>query len=159
MLKAKETLQIKESLLVAIAEIEFKQLNRALQGALVSNTDNHKERLEAISVAYIQYAIIHQTYYRVIKSDRQLICAKYPELERISQTTFAVLLDVIKAGQEAQVFISEDAMQLARVCWSMTHGLSMLAIDNQFTMSDSDDLLKLARIATNTVSKGLIIDL
>ena len=69
-----------------------------------------------------------------------------------------VLLNAIKAGQEAKVFIAEDSMQLARVCWSLTHGVSMLAIDNQFAISGSGsvDLLQLAQIATKTVSKGLI---
>ena len=67
-----------------------------------------------------------------------------------------MLLNAIKAGQEAKVFIAEDSMQLARVCWSLTHGVSMLAIDNQFTISGSVDLLQLAQIATKTVSKGLI---
>ena len=118
--------------------------------------ENHQQRLEAIGVAYIRYALENQVYYRVMFSDRQLICEKYPELGRISEQAFIVLLNAIEAGQEAKVFITEDSRQLARVCWSLTHGVSMLAIDNQFTISSSDDLLQLARIATKTVSKGLI---
>lgn len=149
----------KESLLVAIAEIGFQQLHRALQqtlDTLDNEFNNHQQKLEAIGVAYIRYALEHQVYYRVMFSDRQLICEKYPELGRISEQTFAVLLNVIKAGQKAEVFIAEDSMQLARVCWSLTHGVSMLAIDNQFTISSSDDLLQLARIGTKTVSRGFI---
>ena len=145
----------KESLLVAIAEIGFCQLNQALQQALDYKANNHQEELENIGVAYIRYAVANQTYYRVMFSDRQLICDKYPELARISEQAFMVLLNVIKAGQETKVFIAEDSRQLARVCWSLTHGVSMLAIDNQFTISGSDDLLQLAQIATKTVSKGL----
>ena len=149
----------KESLLVAIAEIGFQQLHQALQQTLDTLGDkfeNHQQRLEAIGVAYIRYAVENQTYYRVMFSDRQLICEKYPELDRISEQAFMVLLNVIEAGQEAKVFIAEDSRQLARVCWSLTHGVSMLAIDNQLTISDSDDILELARIATKTVSRGLL---
>lgn len=146
----------KESLLVAIAEIGFRQLHQSLQQAANSNHEDHQQRLETIGVASIQYAVENQTYYRVMFSDRQLICEKYPELKQISQAAFTVLLDTIKAGQKAQVFILEDPLQLARVCWSLTHGVSMLAIDRQLMISDSDDLLKLARIATKTVSKGLL---
>jgi AcrR family transcriptional regulator len=145
----------KESLLVAIAEIGFRQLNRALQQALDCQANNYPEKLENIGVAYIRYALANQTYYRVMFSDRQLICDKYPELDRISEQAFMVLLNAIEAGQEAKVFIAEDSRQLARVCWSLTHGVSMLAIDNQFTISSSDDLLQLAQIATKTVSRGL----
>ena len=55
-----------------------------------------------------------------------------------------------------QVFTSEDSRQLARVCWSLVHGVSMLAIDNQLIASDSESVLELAKIATKTVTKGLI---
>lgn len=147
----------KESLLVAIAEIGFRQLNQALQQALDCKANNYREKLENIGVAYIRYAVANQTYYRVMFSDRQLTCDKYPELNRISEQAFMVLLNAIEAGQEAKVFIAEDSRQLARVCWSLTHGVSMLAIDNQFTISSSDnyDLLQLAQIATKTISRGL----
>ena len=147
----------KESLLVAIAEIGFRQLNQALQQALNGKANNCQEKLENIGVAYIRYAVANQTYYRVMFSDLQLICDKYPELDRISEQAFTVLLNAIEAGQEVKVFIAEDSRQLARVCWSLTHGVSMLAIDNQFTISSSDnyDLLQLAQIATKTISKGL----
>ena len=148
----------KESLLVAIAEIGFRQLHQTLQQTLDSDFEDHQQRLEAIGVAYIQYAVENQTYYRVMFSDRQLICDKYPELDWISEQALAVLLNVIEAGQEAQTFILKDPRQLARVCWSLTHGVSMLAIDRQFSISSSDDLdlLELARIATKTVSRGLL---
>lgn len=146
----------KESLLVAIAKIGFRQLHQALQQAASSNFEDDQQRLETISVAYIQYAVEHQTYYRVMFSDRQLICEQYPELNQISQATFEVLLDTIKAGQKAQIFIPGDSLQLARVCWSLTHGVSMLAIDRQLMISNVDELLKLAQIATRIVSKGLL---
>ena len=50
----------------------------------------------------------------------------------------------------------KDPLQLARVCWSMTHGLSMLAIDNQLDITQEDELIKLARMATKVVSTGLM---
>ena len=144
----------KESLLVEIAEIGFSQLNRALEQALDCQADNDRERLENIGVAYIRYAVANQAYYRVMFSDCQLICDKYPKLNQIFEQAFMVLLNVIKVGQEAKVFIAEDSRQLARVCWSLTHGVSMLAIDNQFTISE-EKLLELARMATRIVSRGL----
>jgi len=146
----------KESLLVAIAEIGFTQLELALEKAAKSSPNDHQQKLESIGVAYIQYAVSNQPYYRVMFSDRQLICEKYPELNRVSQAAFEVLLNTIKAGQEAKAFILQDSLQLTHICWSMTHGLSMLAIDNQLDISHEDELLELARMATKVVSTGLI---
>ena len=88
--------------------------------------------------------------------DRQLVCAEHPKLYEISQAAFSVLLKAIEAGQEAGVFIMQDPLQLARICWSLTHGLSMLAIDNQLNIKQEDELLELARMATKVVSTGLI---
>lgn len=146
----------KESLLVAIAKIGFSQLHDALEQAAKSSPNDHQQQLENIGVASIQYAVSHRAYYQVMFSDRQLICEDHPELYRLSQAAFNVLLDAIKAGQSAQVFIFQDSLQLARICWSMTHGLSMLAIDNQLAITEEDELTELARMATKVVSTGLM---
>ena len=146
----------KESLLVAIAEIGFERLHQALESAAEISSNNHQRKLENIGMASIQYALSNRAYYRVMFCDRQLVCEQYAELNQLYQTAFEVLLNTIKAGQEAEVFIGQDSLQLARVCWSMTHGLSMLAIDNQLNISNKDELLQLARTATRVVSTGLI---
>ena len=145
----------KESLLVAIAQIGFEQLHQALQQSLDSS-DDWQKKLETIGVAYVEYAVNNQAYYRVMFSDGYRDCQKYPELDRVSQQAYNVLFDVIKAGQSAKIFNSEDSMQLTRVCWSLVHGVSMLAIDNQLMISDSAAVYELAKIATRTMSKGVI---
>lgn len=146
----------KESLLVEISKIGFSQLYEALEQAAKSSLNNHQQKLENIGVASIQYAVSNQAYYRVMFSDRQLVCEEHPELYKISQAAFSVLLKAIEAGQEARVFIMQDSLQLARVCWSLTHGLSMLAIDNQLSITDEKELLELAQMATKIVSTGMI---
>jgi len=146
----------KESLLVEIATIGFTQLHQVLQKASDNSALDARQRLENIGVAYIEYAISNQTYYQVMFSDRQLICDKYPELAQISQAAFAVLLNAIKAGQDSHIFIAGNTLQLARICWSTTHGVSTLAINNQFGLANNLELLDLAKIATTTVSLGLL---
>lgn len=145
----------KESLLVAIAETGFRQLHQILQQESMNNLDNVQKRLENIGVAYVKYAIDHQAYYRVMSSDYPRNRNQYPQLAQASNNAFNVLLDVIKAGQAAKVFNSQDAQQLARVCWSLVHGVAMLAIDNQFMSYDRTSVVELAQIATETVSKGI----
>lgn len=145
----------KESLLVAIAETGFKQLHQTLQQESINNLDNVQKRLENIGIAYVKYAIDHQAYYRVMISDYPRNYNQYPELAQASNNAFNVLLDVIEAGQAAKVFNAQDAQQLARVCWSLVHGIAMLAIDNQFMSYDRTSIMELAQIATKTVSKGI----
>ena len=146
----------KESLLVEIAKIGFIELHQALQQAFINSPDDWQRKLEAIGVAYVEYAVNHQAYHRVMFNDGYTDYEKYPQLGQASEEAFDVLLNVIKAGQEAKIFTSEDPMQLARVCWSLVHGVSTLAIDNQPIASDPEEVIKLAQIATQTMSKGII---
>ena len=147
----------KESLLVAIAEIGFTQLHQTLQQAFIKSSDDAQKRLETIGVAYIEYAISNQAYYRVMFSD---VCwadsQKYPKLEPTSQEAFNVLLDTIKIGQKEAVFNAQNSQELARVCWSLVHGVSTLAIDNQLMTSDADSVIRLAKMATKTLSLGML---
>ena len=146
----------KESLLVEIAKVGFIELRQTLQQAFTDSPNDWQKKLETIGVAYVKYAVNHQAYYRVMFGDGCTNYEKYPQLAQASAEAFDVLLNVIKAGQEAKIFNSEDSMQLARVCWSLVHGVSTLAIDNQLMTSNSEDILELAQIATKTMSKGVI---
>ena len=146
----------KESLLAEIAKIGFIELQQTLQQSFMDSPDDWQKKLETIGVAYVKYAVNHQAYYRVMFGDGYTNYEKYPQLAQASKEAFNVLLKVIKSGQEAKIFNSEDPMQLARVCWSLVHGVSTLAIDSQLMISDSEDVLKLAQIATRTMSQGVI---
>lgn len=149
----------KESLLIEIAQTGFEGLYQASEKSLLANPKDAQKRLEAIGVAYIQYAVDHKAYYQVMFSDCLKNYRQDPSLDRSFSKAFQVLLDVIKAGQEAQVFVLQDPYQLALVCWSLVHGVSMLAIDGGLIPSDDESIFKLAQIATRTMSKGLIKDI
>ena len=148
----------KESLLVAIAETGFKRLHQTLEYASQNSPNDDKKRVENIGIAYIEYAVKNQAYYRVMFGDLKLEDRKYPALEQTSQKAFNVLFYAIKAGKKNQVFIAEDSLKLAHICWSLVHGVSMLVIDGQLTTSDSNSILELARTATKTLSEGFVRD-
>ena len=147
----------KESLLVEIAEIGFKQLHQALQQAIDESSGDAKAKLENIGVAYVEYALNNQAYYRVMFGDGCLgDSQKYPQLEQISAATFNILVNAIEVGQAEAMFNDQDSQQLASVCWSLVHGISLLAIDNQLMTADADAVTQLARIATKTLSQGML---
>ena len=148
----------KESLLVAIAKTGFERLHQALEYASQNSPNDDQKRVENIGIAYIEYALKNQAYYRVMFGDLKLEERKYPTLEETSQKAFNVLFNAIKAGQKNQVFIAEDSLKLAHICWSLVHGVSMLVIDGQLTTSDSDSILELAQTATKTLSEGFVRD-
>ena len=146
----------KESLLVAIAKTGFERLHQALEYASQNSPNDDQKRVENIGIAYIEYALKNQAYYRVMFGDLKLEDRKYPTLEETSQKAFNVLFYAIKAGKKNQVFIAEDSLKLAHICWSLVHGVSMLVIDGQLTTSDSNSILELSRTATKTLSEGFV---
>lgn len=141
---------------MAIAETGFSQLHQALQQALVDSPENIQQQLENIGIAYVEYAVNHPAYYRVMSSECPRDYQNHPELAKVFEAAFSVLLNTIRAGQEAQVFNAEDSWQLARVCWSLVHGVSILAIDNQLQVSEAVEIVELAQIATRTMTKGIV---
>ena len=125
-----------------------------LQQALFDNSNDTQQKVETLCIAYIQYAVKNQAYYRVMFSDCQRNNPKYPILQQLAEEAFEVLLNAIETGQKTEVFISEDDKQLAYVCWSLVHGVSMLAINGQLMTSNRDSIFELASIAAKAMSKG-----
>lgn len=143
----------KETLLVEIARIGFTELGQWLQQ--IEDIDcQPKEKIKALGVKYIQYAVSHAAYYRVMY-DTSYDRAKHPELEAVFRETFNILTEAIAEGQARETIKPEDTKQLAYVCWSLVHGVSMLSLDRQLTISDIGSLDNLARLATEMTIEGL----
>lgn len=149
----------KNSLLAAIATEGFQQLSQTLQQILNNTSDNPQQQLEAIGVAYIKFALNNVGYYRVMFGSFRSCDGEDPSLEIAAQEAFNVLVDVIKQGQQTRAFANKDTLQLTRACWSLVHGVSMLAIDRQLALATDDSVIELASLATRMMSQGLSSDI
>lgn len=118
--------QDKEALLSAVAEQGFRGLHQATAEALEGLPADAAQQLSAIGAAYVQFAVQHPVYYRVMFS---LDNRQDPDLKTASQQSSAVLLNVIQAGQAAGMFRTGDPNLMAQVAWAFVHGIAMLAIE------------------------------
>jgi AcrR family transcriptional regulator len=145
----------KAVLLAVLAQEGFQAMYAHLQSARVHSDTDPLERLQAIGVAYICYAIEHPVHYRVMfdpaLSDRTL----YPFLYETAVKNLECLVQVLSDCQQQESIRAGDPQELAQIYWSLVHGLSMLLIDRQFSTMGHAPIEELANSALTTLIEGL----
>ncbi len=114
----------KADLLAAISEAGFKDFGDALDKARRATAGSFSARLEAMALAYVRFAYKHRAHYEVMFGD-----ATTPEGE-YSARAFRILEETIREGQEAGEIRTGDSVQLARMLWSLVHGISTLRLES-----------------------------
>jgi AcrR family transcriptional regulator len=147
----------KESLLAAIAQMGFEKLRQWLQQVLEDDALTPEEQIKALGIKYIEYALSNPAYYRVMYSAYLSDYQKYPSLEKAAEESFTILIETIAQGQKVGVIRPGDTRELAYVCWSLVHGISMLHLDRQLRSPEIESVEKLAKLATAMMIEGLAV--
>lgn len=85
------------------------------------------KQLQAIGVAYVQFALNHTSHYRVMFGAYGAMSAQqHPGLGETVRQVLMVLVSSIIAGQQVGIIRSKDPQQLAYAAWALVHGLAML---------------------------------
>ena len=112
-------------------------------------------RLEAIGIAYINFALAHPAYYRLMFGDYHCNFSKYSALAEAAQQSFMVLVNAIREGQVAGIFRSADPVDMARVAWSLVHGQSMLALDRKLQVKSGEEFATFLKFSSQILIHGL----
>jgi len=110
----------KADLLAAISEAGFKEFGDALEAARQQAIDSP---LEAMAVAYVRFASQHSAHYEVMFEDSSVPGGEY------AVRAFNILEETVRQGQKAGQIRPGDSIQLARLLWSLVHGISTLRLD------------------------------
>lgn len=148
----------KEALLGAIAEEGFIEFGSYLQSAVDQTPNQPVECLMAAGVAYIRYALDYPTHFRIMFSHFPSGESTDSSLHKTSTSTFQILVNIILAGQIAQVMRSDQAAEfLALGKWSFVHGVAMLLLDGMLpTQTGSQIALAEALVKDSLI--GLILE-
>jgi AcrR family transcriptional regulator len=147
----------KEALLAAIAEEGFNMFAAEVEAARARYPGSPREQLEETAWAYVRFALAHPDHLRVMFGGSIEDPQAYPGLREAGSRAFAVLVDIIRAGQDAGTIIAGEARLLAVVAWTQVHGLSLLLIGHQVPrdVSAALDAEKLARTCSRLFYTGL----
>jgi AcrR family transcriptional regulator len=116
----------KAALLGAISEAGFVEFGDALEAAKHGAGEDFGSRLEAMGIAYVLFAAQRRAHFEVMFSEpAQPDC---PPSEA-GLRAFGILEQTIREGQESGEVRAGDSKLLARVVWSLVHGVAMLRLD------------------------------
>lgn len=111
----------KEELLSALAAVELARLGDALAAA-AAREDDALARLEAMGVAYTEFAFANPAQYQLMFGP-QVRGRAHPELtEQAGRTTFTHLVRAVQDAQRAGRLRDGDPAALAGLIWAAGHG-------------------------------------
>jgi AcrR family transcriptional regulator len=125
----------KPALLAAVGREGF----RLLRLALVEAWEQHgrgRAGFEAMGHAYVNFAIAHSSHYRVMFGRFIESCERDAEFATEATGAFRVLVDALVERQQAAEVRKDDPQLMARMIWSLVHGIAMLVIDGQLRGHD-----------------------
>lgn len=120
----------KQSLLAAVGREGFRTFRLALLEAW-DGAGGGRAGFEAMTVAYVRFAVAQPSHYRVMFGRFAESCAKDADFIKEATGAFKVLVDALVAQQRAGLVRNDDPLMMARFIWSIMHGIAMLVIDGQ----------------------------
>lgn len=129
----------KQALLAAVGREGFRMLRLALTDAWEQHGGG-RAGFDAMGVAYVRFAALHPSHYRVMFGGFVESCEKDAEFDAEATGAFQTLVDALVAQQRAGLVRADDPLIQARFVWAVVHGVAMLVIDGQLQGSDEQGL-------------------
>jgi AcrR family transcriptional regulator len=116
----------KAALLAALGTVGFKQFGDALEEARRHASGSFFEQLDAMGFAYVRFAAEHRAHFEVMFGSGGEGLQLDSEGSKVADRAFGILADTIRDGQNAGEFVDGDPVDIARMVWSLVHGISLL---------------------------------
>jgi AcrR family transcriptional regulator len=121
----------REAILAAIATEGFAMLHQELERSLEKIAVSCNGAIEAVARGYVDFALRHPGYFRVMFRSDAVPIAKYPEALKNADAAFGTLVQVIDKSFVGEPL--EMRRNLAYGCWAFAHGLATLLLDGPLT--------------------------
>lgn len=123
----------KQSLIAAISTEGFKQLYEELDTAISLYPDDPKRQIQEGAWAYVQFAMNNTDTFKIMFSGVLEKEKEYPAFVEISSKTFARVVDVVRACQEAGLLRAAPVELVAVAVWGQIHGIISLMLEGQIS--------------------------
>jgi AcrR family transcriptional regulator len=146
----------REALLAAVAERGFQEMAKGMLEVLARES-GPRERLRALGVGYVRFALAHPAYLRVMFGSEVPDKGAHPALAEAGDRTFRLLVEGIRDAQAAGHVRSGDPVELAVAAWALVHGLAALLIEGRLQdhARSAKEAERLAERVTGVFMNGL----
>ena len=136
----------KQALIAAISTEGFRRLYAQLQEAIQPFEADARQQMLSCGRAYIHFAVTEHDIFKIMFSGILEKEKAYTDFVEISQMTFDLLVQIVKACQTAGILRQAPADLLAVAIWGQVHGLVSLFLEKQISHTvldeyDLDDIL------------------
>ena len=144
----------RDAIFTEIALIGFRIF--AAELAATARRDEEKDIVVRMLERYVNFALTHTGYYRVMFRSDLCKIGESSELQKLADSAFDTLIDAVQSivGNSASV---DEIRVVATTMWSASHGLATLLIDGPLEMKIGalNDRKKLVRAVGARLSDGL----
>ena len=152
----------KAALVEALAIEGFHTFTRTLRETWEAAPGTPLERLGALGVTYVRFALEHDATFRLMNRPELRRTTDIGQPSAVSQAAleaYRVLRDGVQACQEAGLVAAGDPEPWALTAWSSVHGLAVLLMDGllEGRVASIAEGMQLAQLVTRTLGHGLVI--
>lgn len=144
----------KQALIAAISSEGFRRLYKELESATQSFHDDPRQLFIESGRAYIRFATREPDIFKIMFSGIIEKEKEYPEFVEISQSTFKLLVNMVRICQEADILRPGPTELLAVAVWGQVHGIVSLTLEKQIshTLLDQYKMDEILLFALNQFS-------
>lgn len=118
----------RNELIFEVCEEQFRQLDRAMEQAVVGVTDPW-ERIERRGRAYMEFGLTNPEHYRILFTSRpDMTPERFVDERLLATSAFGHLLEDVTAAVAAGQLTEDDPALVGSGLWMMVHGVTSLLI-------------------------------
>ncbi len=129
----------KDEMILAVVERGFGLMQETIDNSKAAADKDPISQFAASGTAYIEFALKHPAYYRVMYSGDLLSSTGQQSLQHTSSDTFKDMIEDMKTCQELNILRPGDPAKQALAIISMVHGFVTLVNDNRVGALLGDD--------------------
>lgn len=146
----------KRALVAAVAEESYDLLHDDMAAA--RRHRDALDRLRAIGVAYVRFAVLHPRRFRLMNRPELRSAGRVTAVERAGERCEGLLRDEIATAQAAGILVGEDPQAIGLAAWSTVHGLATLIVDGplRHRVGSLREAARMTRSAIDLLLVGLV---